>query len=173
MAFLDIRLGGNQQHTVVLLWFYTWATPFVSSMVLLKSFEDHSGFLCYETTASNPFRSISGLYSEMEDLKKSWRFSTCIRVKAITRTVGSVPFVPFGARHVHGVLERQLGNVYGSNSRSKQVLVHRRAWAESRNKKGLRSGQCTCEAGLHFACNKDEHTISYNMIQYVLCTYKL
>lgn len=43
----------------------------------------------------------------------------------LRRTVGSVPFVPFGARHVHGVLERQLGNVYGSNSRSKQVLVHR------------------------------------------------
>jgi hypothetical protein len=51
----------------------------------------------------------------------------------LTRTVASVPFVPFGARHVHGVLERQLGNVYGSNSRSKQVLVHRRARAESRN----------------------------------------
>eukprot|EP00435_Cladocopium_sp_Y103_P005625 s4365_g1.t2 len=43
----------------------------------------------------------------------------------LRRTVGSVPFAPFGARHMHGVLERQLGKVYGSNSISKQVLVHR------------------------------------------------
>ena len=149
-------------------------------MVLLKFFEDHSGFLCYETTASNPFRSISGLYSEMEDLKKSRRFSTCIRVKAITITAAcSLPGLWLRCL----LCPSELGmcmvcwNVNWATSMA-PIAGQNKCWCTGApglraETLGLRSGQCTCEAGLHFACNKDEHTISYNMIQYVLCTYKL
>ena len=109
----------------------------------------------------------------MEDLNKKLEILHLhegqSHLQQLARTAGSVPFVPFGARHVHGVLERQLGNVYGSKSRSNQVLVHRRAWAESETL-GLRSDS---EAGLHLAYHTHEHTphVIYNV--YIHTKYNL